>query len=487
MRLRAVSVSATSECSHHAFQPFAPTVPFSLLSPAVLSNSFVSKTLLKSPSFNKVSRGHSHTIRRSCSSNLDGIYRNDDPSFRVEGLGMSSNECYRKNKKLHFAISKNGPFSDDKRLRDQDSFLNSRIDFLEPMMLGIRPEFPDWPDQETIMWATIEQKAKSLDIPLSLRMIKKKLQWEEGLVDSKESAYCSVKTAFASMVFIIVELQSCALHMTEDLCDEDLEIITNKVQKEMHSSFVWLFEQVFSRTPDLMLNVMILLANFGVCSVSHNVEIRETSLSRTLIQQYPQINSSLSSLEMMQTGNLSRSTEHSSMYPCGQLESVAEMNLWNSMVDDATKTREVKNDLDQETTKYFVSPVSVELEPDDYEDYLRTDLLYQMNVSQDPNNPLFLCNYAQFLHLVARDYDRAEECFKRAVQVMPPDSESLSQYANFLWTVRKDYLGAEESYLQGLTLEPDNSYYASRYANFLWSTGGEETCFPLNNSNSRNL
>lgn len=387
--MRGVSLSANAECSHHAFQPFSPAVP---LSPAVLSSPFVSKPFLKSHSFNKVSRGHStHSIRRTCSSNLDDVYRTDHPSF----------QGHRKNKKLHFAISNNGPFTDDKRNRDQDSlFLNSRFDFLEPMMLGIRPEFLDLPDQETVLWATIEHKAKSLDIPLSLRMIKKKLQLEEGLIDPKDSAYCSIKAAFASMVFIIVELQSCALHMREAVCDEDLEIITNKVQKEMHSSFVWLFEQVFSRTPDLMLHVMILLANFGVYSVSHSVEIGGPS--RELIQQYPQINSSLSSIE---DGNLSHSTEHSSMY---QWESVAEMNLWNSIVYDATKIGEVKDDdvLDDETTKYFVSPVSVELEPDGYEDYLRTDLLYQMNLSQEPNNPLLLCNYAQFLHLVARDYDR---------------------------------------------------------------------------------
>ncbi|KAI3470860.1 hypothetical protein Pfo_027523 [Paulownia fortunei] len=527
MRLKAFP--SIVECSHHAFQAFAPSVPSSLftsrsrkyemdrpVSLIVLSNPFVSKTLLKSQTLNKISRGR--TVRRSCSSNLDDTYR-EEPSFHVEGLGNSSGgadseeDKGRRNKKVHCAISKSSPFM-GKHGRDQDSFLHSRFDFLEPMMLGIRPEFPDWPDQETVMWATIEQKAKSFDIPLSLRMIKKKLQWEEGFTDSKESAYCSVKAAFSSMVFIIVELQSYALHMREALCNEDLDIITSKVQKEMHSSFVWLFQQVFSRTPTLMLHVMILLANFSVYSASNNIAIAETSLSRPFIEStadtlstgekqihhYPQINSSLSSLvsgsgiggnteEKTQIGNLPQSSQQSSVYPGDQLGSVAETNLWNSMVDDATKMREGIEDevLDHDTLQYFVSPVSVELESDGYEDYLRTDLLYQMNLSQEPNNPLLLCNYAQFLHLVAHDYDRAEECFKRAVQVLPPDAESLSQYANFLWTVRKDIWGAEERFLQALAVEPDNSYYASRYANFLWTTGGEETCFPINNSHNPNL
>ncbi|KAG6436635.1 hypothetical protein SASPL_101537 [Salvia splendens] len=88
---------------------------------------------------------------------------------------------------------------------------------------------------------------------------------------------------------------------------------------------------------------------------------------------------------------------------------------------------------------------------------------------------------------MARDYQRSEECFRRAVQVTPPDGESFSEYANFLWTVRKDYLAAEETYLQAMALEPHNSYFASRYANFLWSTGGEDTCFPLNNSSNSNV
>ncbi|KAL0341299.1 UNVERIFIED_CONTAM: hypothetical protein Sradi_4646700 [Sesamum radiatum] len=502
MRLKAFP--SIVDCSHHATQAFAPTVPSSLFASSsryrpvsliVLSDPFVSTTLLKSQSFNKISRGH--TIRRSCSSNLDDV-DHEEPSFQVEGLannsgGVGSEDDGRHRKKnVHCATSKKSPFMGENG-GDQDSFLHSRFDFLEPMMLGIRPEFPDWPDQETVVWATIEQKAKSCDIPLSLRMIKKKLQREEGFTESKESpAYCSVKTAFASMVFIVVELQSYALHMREALCHEDLEIISSKVQKEMHSSFVWLFQQVFSRTPVLMLHVMILLANFSVHSASRDIAVAETSPSRVStemfsveekqVQYYP---SSLSSL-VSETGigSIGEKTQIGEL----QLESEAEMKLWNSMVDDAAKMREGIDDevLDHETMQYFVSPVSVELEPDVYEDYLRTDLLYQMNLSQDPNNPLLLCNYAQFLHLVARDYDRAEECFKRAVQVLPLDAEPLCLYANFLWNVRRDYWGAEDRFLQSLTVEPTSSYYASRYANFLWNTGGEETCFPLNNPHNPN-
>ncbi|KAL6531033.1 hypothetical protein OROHE_014102 [Orobanche hederae] len=485
MRLKAVP--PTVKCSHFALQAVAPYVSShssSLctknleinrsVSPTLICNPYVSEALTKPQTFNKTSRGH--RIRRSCSLNFDNIY-NDEPSFHLEGLAKSSSEASsEKDKglrmnKMHCAVSKNSSFMEKQE---------RRFDFLDPMMLGIKPEFPDRPDQEAVIWANIEQKAKSFDIPLSLRMIKKKLQSEEGFRDAKESSYCSVKSAFASMVFIIVELQSYALHMREALCHEDLEIISSKVQKEMHSSFIWLFQQVFSSTPVLMLHMMILLANFSVYSASHNVVIPVKQMH--LHSQ--QANLSLSSLvsesvleEKGKTVYFPESGQQSSFY----LTDLSEMNLWNSMVDEARKMHHGTEDeiLDSDTRRYFVSPVFVEVEPDPYEDYLRTDLLYQMNLSQQPNNPLLLCNYAQFLHLVACDYDRAEECFKRAIQVFPPDAESLSQYGNFLWLVRRDVLGAEERFLQALAIEPDNAYYASRYANFLWSTGGEETCFPI--------
>ncbi|KAF2312581.1 hypothetical protein GH714_035138 [Hevea brasiliensis] len=101
--------------------------------------------------------------------------------------------------------------------------------------------------------------------------------------------------------------------------------------------------------------------------------------------------------------------------------------------------------LDHETMQKFVSPIKANVEPDDYADYFRTEQLYQTGLTQDPNNPLLLANYAQFLYLVARDYDRAEDYFKRAIGVEPPDAEAY-KYASFLWRVRKDLWAAEETF-----------------------------------------
>lgn len=181
------------------------------------------------------------------------------------------------------------------------------------------------------------------------------------------------------------------------------------------------------------------------------------------------------------------------------------MGLWNSMVEEANEMRggdvmeneqglgfvdhiNIHEEVDglREEKLEFVSPVRIEIEGDEYGEYYSTNLVYQIGLSQDPKNTLLLSNYAQFLWLVSRDYDRAEECFKRAIQLDPSDAEVVSQYANFLWLVRKDLWGAEERYQQAMAAEPENSFHASKYASFLWNTGAEDTCYPLDPPTSVN-
>lgn len=75
--------------------------------------------------------------------------------------------------------------------------------------------------------------------------------------------------------------------------------------------------------------------------------------------------------------------------------------------------------------------------------------------------------------------DRAEYYFKKAVGTKPVDAEALSRYASFLWVARKDLAAAEERFLEAVAADPGNSAYAAAYAHFLWSTGGDDTCYPL--------
>ncbi|XP_072996588.1 uncharacterized protein [Typha latifolia] len=397
-----------------------------------------------------------------------------------------------------------------------------------------------WPDQDSIVPASLERKANSVDLPLSLRIIKRKkklqLRWEEGFREAGESARCSVNKAFSSMVFIIRELQSYALMMRESLLYEDLKGVLAHVQHEMHASFVWLFQHIFSCTPTLMISLMLLLANFTVYSMGNNVAAAAAAVAaqttshaksavaavvvesphskshRPLFDPAPVKTFSIGGNgggkvrrppvaaddgpsdgshqrrailpEQISTVAAAVSEEGGGIEE-GQTAQVVEEDeatVWNRVLEEASRMQgSLRHEslTDPEVLKRLVSPVTVELEVEESKDYLRRDLMYQEAVSKDPDNSLLLSNFAQLLYIVLHDHDRAEHYFKRAIRVEPADAESLCRYATFLWVVKKDLEAAEETYLEAIAADPGNSHYAANYAHFLWSTGGEDTCYPL--------
>ncbi|XP_076947758.1 uncharacterized protein LOC143619797 [Bidens hawaiensis] len=319
--------------------------------------------------------------------------------------------------------------------------------------------------------------------------------------------YCAVKRAFSSMVFIIRELQSFTIQIRELLFYEDLQEILIRVQNEMNASFVWLFRQVFSQTPTLMVYVMILLANYSVHSMSHNFPTAAApppaaveTITEKQSSSDQKFDSSLIKIFNANSGGRTTSIGGNNGGG-GKLPAVAggtdgdgtfdrslayssesvsgERETWSWIVEEADRMQGV---IDRETMSGFVAPVRVKIEEEDVEEYVRTEVGYQTGLLREPDNPLLLANYAQFLYLVARDYDRAEDYFKRASMVEPKDAEALNKYASFLWLVRKDLWAAEETYLEAISADPNNSYYAANYAHFLWNTGGEDTCFPLDSS-----
>ncbi|KAD6119867.1 hypothetical protein E3N88_11138 [Mikania micrantha] len=392
---------------------------------------------------------------------------------------------------------------------------------------------PDWTGD--MIPASIERKANSVDLPFSLRIIQRKKQWQEGFREAGESAYCSVKKAFSSMVFIIRELQSFTLQMREALFYEDLQGVLVRVQKEMNASFVWLFQQVFSHTPTLMVYVMILLANYSVHAMSNNVAFtvpttvesieftgnqRPTIIDSSSIKTFPvkstgkptsigginggggksrPIASGTGGEEsfdgavahhrkVIPDGDSSSSTMNPSV--SGQVTPEEESGLWQSIVQEAINMQDlIRNGvLDHQTMQRFVSPVTgVVMEEDNSsESHFRTELVYQMGLSEEPDNPLLLANYAQFLYIIAQDYDRAEEYFKRASKVEPKDAEALSKYANFLWKIRNDLRAAEQNLLEAIAADPINPFYAATYANFLWTNGPDDTCLPFDSPEPAN-
>ncbi|KAL1166365.1 hypothetical protein V6Z11_A06G192700 [Gossypium hirsutum] len=93
-------------------------------------------------------------------------------------------------------------------------------------------------------------------------------------------------------------------------------------------------------------------------------------------------------------------------------------------MDEASRMRgeSIRKALDYPIRQQLVSPLHVELEPDNYEVHFRTDLVCQMCIAEYPNNALLL-----------------EECFKCAIGVDPQDVEALGLSADFFWQVRNDH------------------------------------------------
>jgi len=288
--------------------------------------------------------------------------------------------------------------------------LGAQVDVLEPSLLGIKPEPPQWPAREEVIRDCIARRASSIDIPLSLRVIKLKQriqkleeERENGELGLGHDSQNPISNMCCNTLHIIREVQSQALKIRGLVLDEDLDGIAGKVQKEMTSSFVWLFREVFAKTPDLMVQVMVLTSNFAAYSLEtvpkESVETQEGLGSDSR-------NWGVGQLELGKSG-----------VPTEELldgMDEREVGLWNSLVEEANEMNEgyVKDpglgyvDRLREHKLGFVSPVSVEIQKDEYAEYYSTNLLYQIGLSQDPNNPLLLSNYAQFLWLVSRDYDR---------------------------------------------------------------------------------
>lgn len=337
-----------------------------------------------------------------------------------------------------------------------DNFLTIKHDRLEPSQLGIEPEPPNWPERDAMLRINLERKLSGRELPLSILIIKKKLQWYKNFKEASDLT-CSIKRTFSHMLFIFHELQNYALEIRETLYREDLQDVMNKFRRDTDASFVWLFQKVFWKTPSLMLYMMVLLANFSVYSMSNHTVV-----------------SVLSTPTITDVQTLSENKNKKGLKEAER--------LWNSIVQETSRVRDetrTKN-MGKEIMKQCVAPESEEIEKDNkYEEYASTDLYYKQKLYEDPNNSLLLSNYAQFLYLAVHDHDRAEKYFRQSVEAEPPDAEAFCRYADFLWQVRNDLWGAEVRYLKAIEEDNDNAHYSSKYATFLWSTGAEDTCYPI--------
>ncbi|KAG7633554.1 Tetratricopeptide repeat-containing domain [Arabidopsis suecica] len=414
-------------------------------------------------------------LRRVCSAS-SGFFSSDE-AFSVKMQELASQfrnageEEEEENKHRSEAVDNDN---------DSNNHRFGSLKLLQESVPGLASLEAPW--AEMVNHSSIERKANSVDLPLSLRIIKRKLQ-EEALKKASATTYCSINKAFSSMVFMIEELHSFALQTRVG--------VLKQVKKEMHASLLWIFQRVFSQTPTLMVYVMILLANYTVHSVASNLPIAasppvvnkgpdqtQQRIDFSSLKESKKLDGSkwLGSINFDKVSHLPRHRDSVS----GEGMREEEVSLWNSMVEEADQMQD--SSVDRDMRLRLVSPITARIELDDYANYTRTELLYKIGLAQEPDNHLLLANYAQFLYLVTQDHERAENCFKKAIESEDVDAETYSKYAIFLWKVRNDLWAAEENFLEAISADPTNSFYAANYANFLWNTGGEETCFPLEDS-----
>ncbi|GMH20065.1 hypothetical protein Nepgr_021906 [Nepenthes gracilis] len=105
---------------------------------------------------------------------------------------------------------------------------------------------------------------------------------------------------------------------------------------------------------------------------------------------------------------------------------------------------------------------------------INIDEYYRRMVEENPSNPLFLRNYAHFLHQSKGDLHGAEEYYSRAVLADPQDGDILLQYAKLVWELYHDRYKALCYFERAAQADPGDSIILGAYAYFLWTTGEDE-------------
>ncbi|KAI3974580.1 hypothetical protein MKX01_020352 [Papaver californicum] len=374
--------------------------------------------------------------------------------------------------------------------------------------IGIGPNPIGWAGGLNYMnSANIEMKASSVDIPLSLRILRRKNQWKEGFREVGESACCSMKKAFSSMVFILRELHSYTLQMRELLYYEDLQGIIGRVHREIHASFVWLFQQIFSHTPTLMVYVMILMANFTVHSMAQNAAIAAypslesysaiTEIVSTVIedQNQPQDHQDESALDSSSSGkttflggnkggggNVNSVTGSGTDGGDGGFHGFSSISHHNIAPDEISKMTSLGNPSTSSTDQE-----AVWLESDINQEELREDemtlwnsVVREASQMQEQSRDSILDHETMrsFVSPVKVEIDsdltnnkffKTELIYQQALLQEPHNALLLVNYAKFLHLVVHNHDRAEEYFKRAADIEPVDAELLSHYATFLWT------------------
>ncbi|XP_045808190.1 uncharacterized protein LOC123902492 [Trifolium pratense] len=154
--------------------------------------------------------------------------------------------------------------------------------------------------------------------------------------------------------------------------------------------------------------------------------------------------------------------------------------LWETEDDENEGgNRQTQNDVEKQKTE----PVKISKEENGAEDLTTTNYSEDSNdpdylkkmIDENPNNPLFLKKYAQFLFQSKRDLEAAENYYSRAVSADPSDGETISEYATLLWELHHDQEKALSLFEKAVQAMPGDSNVLASYTCFLWETEDGES------------
>jgi hypothetical protein len=289
---------------------------------------------------------------------------------------------------------------------------------LPPAMANVvvPPPVTSWEDVGVQGLAKDVGGLKLSALPRSLKRRKNK---------ERHARSCAMSNAFSAFVFIIKSMHGHALEMQEDYV---MKLVT-PMQRDMDLSFAWLFQQVFATTPEYMLSVMVLLAEFTVHSLGEDMALASASAMATSKPSSPHpphpAKEDVSAGLMKELSRRHKAAKHedthrdslledltSGVSPSDMKPSPEEEKLMHGLMVEAMADMETNSGwapppaLDIEAMKHLVAPVQITVSPDNYSCFDRTELEYQHAISSQPTNTMLLSNYAQFLYVVRHDHNR---------------------------------------------------------------------------------
>ncbi|KAG0562286.1 hypothetical protein KC19_9G133900 [Ceratodon purpureus] len=351
-----------------------------------------------------------------------------------------------------------------------------------------------------------------VQLPPSIKKLRRRnsdVKGENRALPRKEPG-CAIRNAFSSMVYMIKVVQSHALQIRQVLFSEwDVQEVLLLVHREMHSSFVWLFQQVFACTPKLMVSVMILLANFTVYSMGENVAIATVTETPApiafFLSTYGNPQASLdpnftigSKTYSIPFSKQPMASPHLDALGAGSggnnfsSPSTAESFDGDSWLSGALNQRYMFSQKDSihspapaaEAARRFqesVAPKNIQPEqrPSHQEmmkawvessmkDLRSGEPLQQMQLEQETIRRLVAPVVA---HLESDNYacfDRTDLEYQHALSKDQCNPLLLANYAQFLYVVRHENDRAEGYFHQAMQADPMDSTILGRFASFLW-------------------